>query len=44
MGVYKAKLPKSEITRMWEERYELGDFPFPENLERIMEIDLKDVL
>ena len=43
-GVYMAKLPKIEITRMWEERYELGDFPFPENLERIQEIDLKEIL
>lgn len=43
-GVFESKLPKSEITRMWEERYQLGDFPFPENLETIKELDLKEIL
>ena len=43
-GVFKAKLPKSEIKRMYEERYELGEFPFPDNLERIQEIDLNEIL
>jgi hypothetical protein len=43
-GVFESKLPKSEITRMWEERYQLGDFPFPDNLEKIKELDLKEIL
>jgi hypothetical protein len=43
-GVFESKLPKSEITRIWEERYQLGDFPFPDNLEKIKELDLKEIL
>jgi hypothetical protein len=43
-GVFESKLPKSEITSMWEERVQLGDFPFPDNLEKIKELDLKEIL
>jgi hypothetical protein len=43
-GVFESFLPKSEITKMWEERYALSDLPFPEGLEKIKEIELSEVL
>lgn len=42
-GVFESLLPKKEITRMWEERYEWGDLSFPNGLDRVKEIDLKEV-
>lgn len=40
--VYHAKLPVSEIESMWEERMPYQNYPYPEGLPTIEEIEIPD--
>lgn len=40
--IYHARLPVSEIESIWEERMPFLDFPFPEGLEKEVELNIND--
>ncbi|MCY7363058.1 MAG: hypothetical protein LH629_13490 [Ignavibacteria bacterium] len=42
-GVFHAQVDKDEVKKMWEERLPYNDFPFPDNLEKIVILDLNDL-
>ena len=43
-GVYHAEIPIIEVEKIWEERSQYLDFPFPENLEKNVELNIEDLL
>lgn len=42
-GVFHAQVNKEEIKKMWEERLPVNNFPFPNDLEKIVILNLNDL-